>query len=71
MHEALAVRFGTSFFNALVTAALLAAFYAGACALGAGAGAALARTGRISPLVLGWIGLAAAGLGVICRRVAG
>ncbi len=40
--RALAVRFGASFFNALVTAVLLGAFYVGARALGAGAGAALA-----------------------------
>ena len=40
--RALAVRFGASFFNALVTALLLGVFYAGARALGAGAGAALA-----------------------------
>ena len=38
----LAVRFGASFFNAAVTALLLAAFYAGARALGVGAGASLA-----------------------------
>jgi hypothetical protein len=40
--RALAVRFGASFFNALVTALLLGVFYAGARALGAGPGAALA-----------------------------
>ena len=40
--RALAVRFGASFFNAAVTALLLAAFYAGARALGVGAGASLA-----------------------------
>ena len=38
----LAVRFGASFFDALVTALLLGVFYRGARALGAGAGAALA-----------------------------
>jgi hypothetical protein len=40
--RALAVRFGASFFNALVTALLLGVFYRGARALGAGGGAALA-----------------------------
>jgi hypothetical protein len=39
--RALAVRFGASFFDALVTALLLALLYAGARALGAGPGAAL------------------------------
>ena len=38
----LAVRFGASFFNAAVTALLLGTFYAGARALGVGAGASLA-----------------------------
>jgi hypothetical protein len=40
----LAVRFGVSFFNALVAALLLAAFYAAARALEIGAGASLAAT---------------------------
>lgn len=40
----LAVRFGVSFFNAIVTAILLGVFYAGVRRLGAGAGAGLAAT---------------------------
>jgi hypothetical protein len=40
----LAARFGASFFDAIVTAVLLAVFYAGARALGVSGGAALAAT---------------------------
>ncbi len=40
----LAARFGTSFFNALVAAALVGVFYAACRALGAGSGAAFAAT---------------------------
>ena len=51
----LAVRFGASFFNALVTALLLGVFYAGACALGAGSGAALAGAALLGFTTPTWI----------------
>jgi hypothetical protein len=51
----LAVRFGASFFNALVTALLLGVFYAGARALGAGAGAALAGAALLGFTTPTWI----------------
>ena len=51
----LAVRFGTSFFNALVTALLLGVFYAGARALGAGAGAALAGAALLGFTTPVWV----------------
>jgi hypothetical protein len=51
----LAVRFGASFFNALVTALLLGVFYACARALGAGAGAALAGAALLGFTTPTWI----------------
>jgi len=51
----LAVRFGASFFNALVTALLLGVFYAGARALGAGGGAALAGAALLGFTTPTWI----------------
>jgi len=53
--RALAVRFGASFFNALVTALLLGAFYAGARALRAGVGAALAGAVLLGFTTPAWI----------------
>lgn len=53
--QALAVRFGASFFNALATALLLGVFYAGARALGAGAGAALAGAALLGFTTPTWI----------------
>jgi hypothetical protein len=54
-HRALAVRFGASFFDALVTALLLALFYAGARALGAGTGPALAGAALLGFTTPVWI----------------
>ncbi len=51
----LAVRFGASFFNALVTALMLALFYAGARSLGAGAGAALGATAMLGLTTPTWV----------------
>lgn len=51
----LAVRFGVSFFDALVTALLLALLYAGARALGAGAGAALGAAALLGFTTPTWI----------------
>jgi hypothetical protein len=51
----LAVRFGVSFFNALVTALMLGAFYRGARALGAGGGAALAGAVSLGFTTPTWI----------------
>ena len=53
--RALAVRFGASFFNALVTAVLLGVFYRGARALGAGGGAALAGAALLGFTTPTWI----------------
>jgi hypothetical protein len=51
----LAVRFGVSFFGALVTALLLALLYGGARALGAGAGAALGAAAMLGFTTPTWI----------------
>jgi hypothetical protein len=53
--RALAVRFGASFFNAVVTALLLGVFYVGARALGTGAGASLAGAGLLGFTTPAWI----------------
>ncbi len=55
LRRELAVRCGASFFNALVTALLLALLYAGARALGAGAGAALASAALLGFTTPVWI----------------
>jgi hypothetical protein len=51
----LAVRFGASFFNALVSALLLGVFYGGARALGASAGAALAGAALLGFTTPCWV----------------
>ena len=51
----LAVRFGVSFFDAVVTALLLAVFYAGARGLGAGPGAALAGAALLGFTTPVWV----------------
>ncbi len=53
--QALAVRFGASFFNALVTALLLGTFYWGVRALGAGSGAALAGAALLGFTTPTWV----------------
>lgn len=53
--QMLALRFFVSFFNAIVTAVLLAAFYAFARELGIGVGAALATTGMLGLTTPLWV----------------